>query len=344
MKNVDYIIVGDGFAAVFFAHQLIINKKSFKIFSEGNKNSASKICAGVCNPLILKRFTKIWQDEAQMEYLQIIFSEIEKYLGTNYLIWENVVRIFHDEVEKNLWLKKSNKAEFSTYISQDIKNLKNIENPFGSSTVKASCRINIPVFFSDFFNYLKKNDNLINEKFNHKYLDEKNNVYKDISFNNIIFAEGTEVKNNPYFSEIPIQPNKGHRLSVCLEKDIDPIIAKKKHFLLKFSEDEYYYGATYDRETLTNGFDEDAKNELIEALNETYKHPYKLINTYYAFRATVPDRRPILGKHKNHKNMYIFNGLGARGVLNGSYFSKKLFDFIENNINLLPEVNIKRFY
>ena len=29
MKKVDYIIVGDGYAAYFFAHQLIKNNKSF---------------------------------------------------------------------------------------------------------------------------------------------------------------------------------------------------------------------------------------------------------------------------------------------------------------------------
>jgi len=344
MEKVDYVIVGDGFAAIFFAHQLIKNGKSFKLFSEGNENSASKICAGVCNPLVLKRFTKIWKDEEQIEYLQIILSEIEKYLKKNYLIRENVVRIFHDEVEKNLWLKKSNQEEFSNYISNNIQNLKNIENPFGSGAVKTSCRMNVPDFFSDFFDYLKKNDHLVNEKFSYKDLDEKNSIYKNIFFNNLIFAEGVGAKNNPYFAEIPIQPNKGHRLSVSLERDIDPVIAKKKHFLLKFSGKEYYYGATYDRESQTEGSDNDAKNELIDALNETYKYQYKLIDVRYAFRATTLDRRPILGKHKNYKNIHIFNGLGARGVLNGSYFSKHLFNFIEKGIEIFPEVNVERFY
>ena len=32
MKNIDYIIVGDGYAALFFAHQLIKNNKSFYLF------------------------------------------------------------------------------------------------------------------------------------------------------------------------------------------------------------------------------------------------------------------------------------------------------------------------
>ncbi|RZJ51329.1 MAG: FAD-binding oxidoreductase, partial [Chryseobacterium sp.] len=59
MQNVDYIIVGDGYAALFFAHQLTKNNKSFVIFSEGRK-SASQISAGIVNPVVLKKFTTFW--------------------------------------------------------------------------------------------------------------------------------------------------------------------------------------------------------------------------------------------------------------------------------------------
>ena len=40
MKKIDYIIVGDGYAAMFFAHQLIKNKKSFVLFSESDDSFA----------------------------------------------------------------------------------------------------------------------------------------------------------------------------------------------------------------------------------------------------------------------------------------------------------------
>ena len=63
-----------------------------------------------------------------------------------------------------------------------------------------------------------------------------------------------------------------------------------------------------------------------------------------AFRATVDDRRPILGTHSEFKNLHIFNGLGARGVLNGTYFSKVMVDYLESEIELDSEIDVKRFY
>ena len=51
----------------------------------------------------------------------------------------------------------------------------------------------------------------------------------------------------------------------------------------------------------------------------------------------------VIGNHAEHKNLYVFNGLGARGILNGCYFSKSLYDFIEEDVPLHEEVSINRF-
>lgn len=105
MKNVEYIIVGDGYAGLFLAHQLIKNNKSFVIFSEGRK-SASQVSAGIINPVVLKKFTTFWKAQEQIDFLKDSLNEIKSYTGENYLINAPIHRIFHDENEQNLWLKK----------------------------------------------------------------------------------------------------------------------------------------------------------------------------------------------------------------------------------------------
>ena len=60
-------------------------------------------------------------------------------------------------------------------------------------------------------------------------------------------------------------------------------------------------------------------------------------------RPTVKDRRPLVGRHSAHKNVYILNGLGTRGVMIAPYVASELFQFIENNKALDSEIDIKRF-
>jgi hypothetical protein len=51
-------------------------------------------------------------------------------------------------------------------------------------------------------------------------LNTDSSIYKDFQFKNIIFAEGMGVKENPFFSEIPVEPNKGHHLEVNFQKKL----------------------------------------------------------------------------------------------------------------------------
>ena len=55
------------------------------------------------------------------------------------------------------------------------------------------------------------------------------------------------------------------------------------------------------------------------------------------------DRRPLLGGHPTYKNLYVFNGLGTRGVMMAPLLSKWLYDFIELKKQLPEAVAINRF-
>jgi glycine/D-amino acid oxidase-like deaminating enzyme len=51
-----------------------------------------------------------------------------------------------------------------------------------------------------------------------------------------------------------------------------------------------------------------------------------------------------MGNHPHHNNVFIFNGLGTKGVSLAPYFAKEMLSFLETNKVLLPEANIERFY
>lgn len=343
MKNVDYIIVGDGYAGLFLAHQLIKNNKSFVIFSEGRK-SASQISAGIINPVVLKKFTTFWKAQEQIDFLKDSLKEIESYTGENYLINAPIHRIFHDENEQNLWLKKSGNEELSAFLDKNFDCLNEVKNEFKTGKVNQSARLNVNGFFSGLFSYFEKNAQLVKERFDYTQLNPSESVYKDISFKNIIFCEGMGVKDNPYFSEIAVIPNKGHHIKVKLSQPIpENITIKKKHFLFPTGNGLYFYGGTYDRDQLHHHIDDSAVTQLVNGLSEFYPYDFEVEEVHFGFRPTVKDRRPIIGRHETLNNLYVFNGMGARGILNGCYFSRDLFRFIEEDIPLHEEVSSNRF-
>jgi len=343
MENVDYIIVGDGYASLFFAHQLIKNNKSFVLFSEGKK-SASRVSAGIINPVVLKKFTTFWKAQEQIDFLRETLAEIEKYTGKNYLIDAPIHRIFHDENEQQLWLKKSLNDELEHFLDKNFTHLDVVKNDFNSGKVCQSARLDVSGFFAGVFGFLENHDFLVKEKFIYSDLNTSNHIYKNYKYKNIVFCEGIGVKENPFFSDIPVNPNKGHHIKVVLSQPLsDNITIKKKHFLFPLHKNTYFYGGTYDREQLHQDIDSSAVEQLTNGLKEFYLHDFNIKEVNFGFRPTVKDRRPIIGRHPEQSRLFVFNGLGARGILNGCYFSKNLYDHIENDIPLHHEISLDRF-
>lgn len=341
MKNVDYIIVGDGYAAFFFAHQLILHQKSFVLFS-ANEKGASQISAGIVNPLVLKKFTTFWLAAEQIEFLTKTVAEIEAYTGENYLIQEKIHRIFHDEGEKNLWSMKTGTEELKPFLNPEFETLDTVINPFGTGEVNHSARLDVNGFFKGISAYMEEHGMLIKEQFD--YTKVTDSTYEDYNFKNIVFCEGMGVRANPFFTDIQVIANKGHHLKVRLSKKMDhQYTLKKKHFLFPLNNDVHYYGGSYDPNERANEIDDWKTEELKEGLSAFYPHDFEVVEVNYGFRPTVKDRRPIIGNLPDHQNYYIYNGLGARGILNGCYFSKELYEHIENGEELMKEVDLKRF-
>ena len=343
MNRKKYFIVGDGFAAMFFAHQLIKNNISFTLFSERRK-SASQVSAGIVNPVVLKKFTSFWLAKDQIESLQNTISEIAEYTGNNYLINEQIHRIFHDEIEKQLWIKKSSSEDLSPFLDTDFSFHKEVVNPFGAGKVRYSFRLDVTNFFKDLLNYLENNNLLTNEKFDYSLLDTKNKTYKNLNYEKIVFCEGMGVVNNPFFNWIPVNANKGHCIKVNFLNEFNSRVTfKKKHFLFPLDHKNFYYGGTYDRNSQNDQVDDTAVQQLINGLKEFCPEDFTITETNVGFRPTVKDRRPIIGNHSKYGDLFVFNGLGARGILNGNFFGKELFNHIENNLPLHPEIDLKRF-
>ena len=60
-------------------------------------------------------------------------------------------------------------------------------------------------------------------------------------------------------------------------------------------------------------------------------------------RPTVPDRRPIIGKHPEYSRVAVFNGLGTKGVSLAPYFASILIQLLENGAPVNNEADVNRY-
>jgi glycine oxidase len=341
----DYFIVGLGLAGTAFAEVACQNNKSFFTFDNFQKSS-SEVAGGVFNPVVLKRFTLVWQAQQQMDLLFDFYPKIERRLDNKLLHKISTYRKFASLEEQNNWSVVAERPLFENLVNSEIifKDYKSVEAPFGFGEVKNTGYLDIPLLLFSYKASLKNNGLVSEEQFDYSelHITDEYVEYKGRKAKSIIFSEGFGMKNNPYFNYLPLDGAKGEVLTIkSKELDLD-VLLKAGRFILPIGNDLYKVGATYEWEDKTDIPTEKGKEELLTDLKEIINCDFEIVDHQAGIRPTVKDRRPLVGKHKSFHNLFVLNGLGTRGVMLAPYLAQKLFDFIEFDLPLEREINIDR--
>ncbi|SMG24981.1 Glycine/D-amino acid oxidase [Marivirga sericea] len=346
--KVDFIIVGHGLASVAVTEHLRRFNKSFIVFSNENPNSSSKVAAGLYNPITGRKMKQTWMAEHLFSYLEAFYSDLEKNLNATFLYKKSIYRPFLSLEDQNDWMIREHKNKMfikETFTNTNFKAF--INDDFGGILLDKSGFLDVKEMLHHHKNKLIEKNQFIIEDFNYEKLvrNDSHVLYGDVESENIIFCDGP-LSQNPFFDWLPTAPVKGEILHIKTEKPLpDDIIFNRGVFIVKNPQQEYYrVGATYEWKNLDYQPTEKAKQQLTEKLDELLQVKYQIIDQVAGIRPASKDRRPLIGKHPEWKNVFIFNGLGTKGVSLAPYFALQFVEYIINSKKLNDEVNINRYY
>lgn len=348
MKNtsVDYIVVGLGLAGIAFAEQLVRHNKTFLVYEDDSQTS-SMVAGGVYNPVILKRFTPVWNATSQLEKALPFYTALEQKLGIQLDTKFSTRKAFKSIEDQNNWFAASDKPLLSRYMNPKIlrETLTGVVGDFGFGEVYETGRIDTRKLVHAYRAYLENMNAITYERFQYSELTigENRLEYKNVNARKIVFAEGYGIVHNPYFRHLPLNEAKGELITIhAPELQID-FLLKSTLFVLPLGEDHYKVGATFNWKDKTSDPSEDGRNELVEKLKNVITVPYTIVDQTSGIRPTVKDRRPMVGCHTDHKNIAVLNGLGTRGVMIAPTVAENLYEHLENDMPLDPEIDCARF-
>ena len=344
---IDYIIVGCGLAGIAFAELALQNNKSIVVFDNGSQSS-STIAGGLYNPVILKRFSEVWQAQEQLDLMLGFYRNIENKLNVTVDFKKPILRKFFSIEEQNNWFAASDKSTLAPFLSTELVHNKyhGIESPYHYGQVLQSGYVDTALLLEHYKRYLLENALLFKDSFMYDNLEVTSTgvKYSDIEARHIVFAEGFGMHKNPYFDTLPLDGTKGE-LFIIEAKDLKlDVIVNTSVFILPLGNDLFKVGATYNWRDKTNLATEEGKQELIDRIKEIITCDFEIKHHFAGVRPTVKDRRPLIGTHKDNEAIHILNGLGTRGVMLGPAMAKALYEWIEFKKPLDPVVDIKRFY
>ncbi|MEO9533973.1 MAG: FAD-dependent oxidoreductase [Crocinitomicaceae bacterium] len=333
IENKQQIVVGWGLAGTIVSWHLYLKGIPFRVIDSG-VNHSSKVAAGLVNPVVFKRLTKSWEADKLIPEAKLFYQTIGKHLGYDLASQIPINRIFGSIEEQNNWSAMIGDGRFGdhTQPAQDFDHPL-IDTPFGVGKVTSLGNIDTKKFLEESKGYLIKNGvDFQTEKFDYKVDDSSN----------YIFCEGAEVTHNPFFNYLPMKPTHGDILTIRSSSLKLHEVVNKNMFVLPLGDDLYKVGATYNWDLQEAIPTAEGKTELIEKLKSFTHFDFEIVSHEAGIRPTVNDRRPLLGQHPKHKNLFIFNGLGTKGVMIAPFYAAQLINFIDKKGELDEAVNIKR--
>ena len=337
-ESVDFLIVGGGISGLCLHHELLKRGCSSLLINKDEVNVSTSIAAGIVNPIAGKFFTLSWRANDFFGTLEDFYKKLEVLTGRSFYYPKEIRRVLSTAGEQNIWLSKSHMDKYKGYCDYLPS-----ENSFGQIKILQGGHLDTGIFLLAMRTYFNKNGSYINAQFDFEQLKPDEQRYKNISYKNIVFCEGFDLKNNPYFKYLPFSPNKGELLEIESQELNEDVILTGSVFVLPVGNKRFKIGATYEHHVLDLEPTDKNRSYLLERLEKITNADYKVVNHFVGLRPAVKDRRPLLGAHPNQDSMFVFNGLGSKGVSMAPTLSVELANFMLLKGELHKECNIARF-
>src|SRR5882757_9876638 len=112
----EILIVGQGLAGTLIAWEFERAGISFAIADAGHTDAASRIAAGIINPITGRRLVKSWRIDELLPLARQSYREIEAALGLSLWREMRVRRLFADDRERRVTAEKQARHELSPYV------------------------------------------------------------------------------------------------------------------------------------------------------------------------------------------------------------------------------------
>ena len=346
--KVDVLLIGQGLAGSLLSYNLLRQGFSVMVIDQPQLTAASRVAAGLYNPVTGRQMVKTWWADRLFPLIPEAYGALEQLTGRKFLHSLPIYRPFFSIAEQNDWFGRWSDPAYAPYIEQVCDTpvyAPWVKNPFGGLLLKQTGWVDVPQLLEGWKKYLQEQESYLNETFNEEDLQLTNGgaTYKEIEARYVVYCNGTAQLQSKFWHWLPLRPVKGDVLLLAAEAQL-PVIPNRGVFLVPVGNNTFRAGSTYNHQDLQLIPDPKARQEIEEKLGELVEMPWQVLEQQVGIRPATKDRRPIIGAHPEHKSLYVFNGLGTKGVSLAPYCAQLLALHLKNESELATEISIQRFY
>jgi glycine oxidase len=217
VRDVDYLIVGQGLAGSMVACLLEMQGKNVLVIDNAHRKGASLAAAGIMNPITGKRLNRPHLVDQLLQMAFETYPRVERFLGGPIFQRRSVLRILKSEDETKQWKLRLASGEYAKYLgSTAVTDAEFVENRHGGFEVAQAGLLDVPGFVRRTRDRLLLANKLIESNFEYGELrPSKEHVrWGDYTVNAVIFCEGYQMMHTRFSIRLRSILRKG-RFSPC---------------------------------------------------------------------------------------------------------------------------------
>ncbi|MDU0372624.1 NAD(P)/FAD-dependent oxidoreductase [Hymenobacter endophyticus] len=351
MTRVDYLLIGYGIAGAALAAELRARGRQVLVLDQPQPDSASRVAAGLMNPVAGKRFALAWRAAELLPAALAFYREQEERLRVPILREMPIVKLFSSVQEQNDVLARSADRPWQEFVPDatgELPTLPGVEQQMGGLLIRGGGYVLVEELLTRLTALGLREGWLQHETFAWSRLvaDPAGGFRYDdrLHARHVISCEGAAAVHNPYFNWLPLTPNQGEVLDVECPELPEGAVLNKGAYVVPLGNGQLRVGATYRWPPFAEGTTPEARAELAQRLQAITSLPFRVTGQRAGVRPAVRDRKPLLGTHPETPGVHIFNGFGSKGVMMAPRLAQLMADWLENDAELWPEVNIRRYF
>jgi glycine/D-amino acid oxidase-like deaminating enzyme len=347
--DVDYLIIGQGLAGSALAWRLIQAGQRVRVIDDGLLTSASRVAAGLINPLAGMRFNRRPELDDWLASAQSWYRAIATVCGGAVLHATPMLRLLRSAEQQRFHARRLADPASTGLLGPlltpgDLP--EPVHAPFGAFVQHATGYVALPRLL------LRLRDWLIARQAYETAHVETNDLELSadavrlgpLTATRVVLCNGARLADVPWFRDLPLAPDKGELLTLR-SRDWSPRhIVNGAHWLLPHDDGSLRFGATHDHHDRTPRITPQGRDRLVGGLAALVPgRSFEIVDQQAGVRPGTLDHYPLLGCHPAFPRLCVCNGFGARGALSIPWYTERLCRHLVDGDPLPAEADIRRF-
>ncbi len=318
------LVVGQGLAGTMLGWELERAGLAFSVVDSGHATAASRVAAGLINPITGQRIVKGWRVDTLLPLARETYRAIENELGESLWREMRVRRLYVNENERRVMAEKQARGELADYAGA---------NDGDGFWIEGAARVDVARLI---------------EAMRERWLDAGRLWEERVDFaqaldEHELVIDCTGAGGGP-FGFVPWQFSKGECLTLAIDGLARDVVVNRGHWLFPTTAGAAKVGATHVPARRDTVLTIEARVALEASTTAMSAQPFTVSGQDAGVRVYLPDKKPAAGRHPENARLGVLNGLGGKGTLFAPALARQWISHLVDGIAFDGEVDVARLW